>query len=100
MADKASLRSALTLAMLGVATGVCAADELESLDADFLAYLAELEGDEDDWTIVEPPANAAAKPAAAPKADTPKATGRSTPQQPAKPARPAPAAPPAEESKR
>lgn len=32
-----------------------AADDLEqSLDADFLSYLAEMESEDDDWTIVEP----------------------------------------------
>jgi hypothetical protein len=36
--------------MLGAAA--LAADETEQLDADFLEYLAHLEGDEDDWTLV------------------------------------------------
>lgn len=73
-----------------------AADDLESLDEDFLSYLAEFEGDEDDWTIVEQtPAKApvAAKPAqpdanasvAASKAPA-KPGAKST--QPAKPATP------------
>jgi hypothetical protein len=29
-----------------------AAEEAEQLDADFLEYLANLEGDDDDWTLV------------------------------------------------
>lgn len=36
---------------------IAAAEDLEPLDADFLVYLAELEGDGDDWTIVESPAS-------------------------------------------
>jgi hypothetical protein len=50
-----------------------AAEDVESLDEDFLAYLAEFEGDDDDWTIVEAPvAPAPAKPAneLAPKTTT------------------------------
>jgi hypothetical protein len=44
------------------------ADDLESLDEDFLSYLAEFEGDDDDWTIVEPaPPPAPAKPVTKPK---------------------------------
>ena len=29
-----------------------AAEELEQLDAEFLEYLAHLEGDDDDWTLI------------------------------------------------
>jgi hypothetical protein len=49
-----------------------AADDIESLDEDFLAYLAEFEGDDDDWTIVEtaPAARSPAKPADEPAAKT------------------------------
>ena len=50
------LERVLILTACVMATSVFAAEDLESLDADFLAYLAELEGDEDDWTIVETPA--------------------------------------------
>jgi hypothetical protein len=49
------------------------AEDTESLEEDFLAYLAEFEGDDDDWTIVEvAAATAPAKPAndAAAKAST------------------------------
>ena len=63
------IESKLTIAlalMLWAAT-TRSAEKLESLDEDFLAYLAEYEGDEDDWTIVEPvttkgPAAKTAKP--------------------------------------
>ena len=42
--------SAGVLVLLGaVAT---AAEEAEQLDAEFLEYLANLEGDDDDWTLV------------------------------------------------
>jgi hypothetical protein len=35
-----------------------AAEEPEQLDADFLEYLAQLEGDDDDWTLVAQPEEA------------------------------------------
>ena len=35
-----------------------AAEESEQLDAEFLEYLAHLEGDDDDWTLVAPPEEA------------------------------------------
>jgi hypothetical protein len=44
--------------MCCVAPFAHAGDDLESLDADFLSYLAEFEGEDDDWTIVEPPSSA------------------------------------------
>jgi hypothetical protein len=41
---------------------VVGAEEAEQLDADFLEYLANLEGDDDDWTLIakaeEPPPGA------------------------------------------
>ncbi len=57
-----------------------AAEEAEPLDADFLEYLANLEGDDDDWTLVaqadeskpEPGEDAESKPQKASKqADRP-----------------------------
>jgi hypothetical protein len=42
--------SACVLALLS-ATAL-ATEEAEQLDADFLEYLATLEGDDDDWTLV------------------------------------------------
>lgn len=39
-----------------------AAEESEQLDADFLEYLAHLEGDDDDWTLVVRPEEAPAPP--------------------------------------
>ena len=41
-----------------------AADDSEQLDADFLEYLAHMEGDDDDWTLVAPPEEAQEAPAA------------------------------------
>lgn len=42
--------SVCVLALLGAAAP--AAEEAEQLDAEFLEYLAHLEGDDDDWTLV------------------------------------------------
>jgi hypothetical protein len=59
------VRLTISLVMLLCSSGLCAAaEDVESLDEDFLAYLAEFEGDDDDWTIVEAPLTpASAKPA-------------------------------------
>lgn len=35
-----------------LSTAAPAAEEAEQLDADFLEYLAHLEGDDDDWTLL------------------------------------------------
>jgi hypothetical protein len=42
--------SACVLALLSATAP--AAEDAEQLDADFLEYLAHLEGDDDDWTLV------------------------------------------------
>ena len=42
--------SACVFALLSAAAP--AAEETEQLDADFLEYLANLEGDDDDWTLL------------------------------------------------
>lgn len=50
------MRSALLLAgwmLVGAATQ--AADEIEPLDAAFLEYLANLEADDDNWTLLDDP---------------------------------------------
>lgn len=60
------VRLMLALALTLAASVAGSAEKLESLNEDFLAYLAEFEGDEDDWTIVEPvdaKAQSPAKPA-------------------------------------
>lgn len=44
-----------------------AAEEPEQLDGDFLEYLAHMEGDDDDWTLVAPPEEAEAQPPPAQK---------------------------------
>jgi hypothetical protein len=48
-----------------------AAEESEQLDADFLEYLAHLEGDDDDWTLVAPPEEAQTPPAKKAESKTP-----------------------------
>ena len=86
-------RSKLAFALLAfvIAWNARSADELESLDEDFLSYLAEFEGDDDDWTIVEQTqakTSASAKPAVAPsKADkvSPRPANTTTPAKPATP---------------
>jgi hypothetical protein len=52
--------------MCALASIAYATEDLESLDGDFLTYLAELEGEGDDWTIVEPPSASPAKPTPTP----------------------------------
>lgn len=47
-------RCALAFILCCAMSVALSADDLETLDADFLSYLAELEGEDDDWTIVEP----------------------------------------------
>jgi hypothetical protein len=42
--------SACVLVVLS--TALPAAEDAEQLDAEFLEYLAQLEGDDDDWTLV------------------------------------------------
>jgi hypothetical protein len=39
-----------------------AAEESEQLDAEFLEYLAHLEGDDDDWTLIAQPEEAPTPP--------------------------------------
>lgn len=46
------IRASLSVGLLLVTAGVWAAEESEPLDADFLEYLANLEGDEDNWTLL------------------------------------------------
>ncbi|WP_129641216.1 hypothetical protein [Peristeroidobacter agariperforans] len=50
------MRTALLLAV-SMLTGMLthAADEIEPLDADFLDYLANLEADDDNWTLLDDP---------------------------------------------
>lgn len=62
--------------------GLAADDADQTLDADFLSYLAEMETEEDDWTILESPAARQPAPASKPTAD---ATERSPPTPPPKP---------------
>jgi len=66
-----SLRTLLVVLLWSASWTASSADELDPLDADFLAYLAEFEGDEDDWTIVEPPTTPAAAQPVDPEAQRP-----------------------------
>jgi hypothetical protein len=61
-----SVARALPLLVLGFATLLCRAEEVEPLDADFLLYLASLESEDGDWTELadEEPAPKECKPAA------------------------------------
>lgn len=45
-------RVALLMGLVLVSGGARAADEIEPLDGAFLEYLANLEGDDDDWTLL------------------------------------------------
>jgi hypothetical protein len=63
-----------------------ATDDLESLDADFLSYLAEFEGEDDDWTIVEPSMRAKPVLPAAAKSPPPRKPEPVTNSPPSKPA--------------
>jgi hypothetical protein len=80
----ARLMLALTLTL--PASVASSAEQLESLDEDFLSYLAEFEGDEDDWTIVEP-VTAKTQPAAKPANEATKLPAEKT-TPPPKPATP------------
>ncbi len=70
-------RILLMLGWMLLAAGTRAADEIEPLEGDFLEYLANMEDEDDDWTLLEDarrdagPAAArseqAAKPSEAPK---------------------------------
>lgn len=51
-----------TCLLMLLSTSVPAAEKAEQLDADFLEYLANLEGDDDDWTLIVETAEAEATP--------------------------------------
>jgi len=85
-------RAVVTALLFASALPTMAADSAEPLDEDFLAYLAEFESADDDWTIVEtpntpvtsakkasPPATPPSRPADAPKAANPAPTPASKP---------------------
>jgi hypothetical protein len=69
--------SACVFALLS--TTALAAEEAEQLDGDFLEYLAHLEGDDDDWTLVAQGEEAQPKPSK---------DAESKPEQPSKQADP------------
>jgi hypothetical protein len=82
-------RTLLVVLLWSASWTASSADELDPLDADFLAYLAEFEGDEDDWTIVEPTTTAtkaAAKPDAKAQRPSEKPAASSSPAKPKPPA--------------
>jgi hypothetical protein len=67
----------LALLSLMLCSLAARADEkIEPIDAEFLEYLAELEGAEDDWTLVEREAPRKQTAAAKPPAATPKPTSK------------------------
>ena len=82
--SKLALTSVVALALTIIAWTARSAEKVESLDEDFLSYLAEFEGEEDDWTIVEP---VTAKTLAKPTADANKLPAKNPPA-PSKPATP------------
>ena len=73
MGDTFAVRWAALCVMCALVGIAYAAEDLESLDADFLTYLAEFEGEGDDWTIVESPPASPAKPTPPPPASKPNA---------------------------
>lgn len=83
---ESKLAPMLALALMLTAWTAKSAENIESLDEDFLSYLAEFEGDEDDWTIVEPvTAKTPAKPTTEanqpPAKKTPASTKPATPDE-------------------
>ena len=72
--DSMTVKASVAMLLCCAAALALAAEDAESLDEDFVAYLAEFEGESDDWTIVEvatftappakPPNDAAAQPSA------------------------------------
>jgi hypothetical protein len=64
--------SACVLALLSV-TALAAEEAAEQLDADFLEYLAHLEGDDDDWTLIAQADEAKSPPTKAAESKTPPA---------------------------
>lgn len=81
------MRRALFLAgWMLIGAGTRAADEIEPLEADFLDYLANLEADEDNWTLLDDPDR---KPASEDSEDGPSAkkpAPRNASEEAAKPA--------------
>jgi hypothetical protein len=65
--------SACVLALLSaIALAAEKEKEAEQLDGDFLEYLAHLEGDEDDWTLVAEAEEAKSPPRKEPESQPPK----------------------------
>lgn len=54
-------RALLLAGWMLLGTAVHAADDIEPLDADFLDYLANMESDDDNWTVLDPGRNDAGK---------------------------------------
>ncbi|MBL8267638.1 hypothetical protein [Steroidobacter sp.] len=67
-------RALLLMSLVATSTSTLAAEDIDPVDADFLEYLGTLEGDEDNWTLVEQaaskPAPASTSPAKAPATAT------------------------------
>jgi hypothetical protein len=69
-----------------IGAGTHASDEIESLDADFLDYLANLEADEDNWTLLDDPDPEPASKKSEEDASAEKSAARKSSEEAAKPA--------------
>jgi hypothetical protein len=74
------LRPAVMSLLLLAAAGQAAEEEIEPLDGAFLDYLANMEGDTDDWTLL---ADAAKKPTASEASTAKPAPASKEPAEPA-----------------
>ena len=98
--DYSALGPMLGMAAAGALISEARADEPEPLDEEFLDYLLQLEGDEEDWTLFDsqeaeqmPVKSTASKPAAT-RDPVAKATQSPPAQSPPAPSPPAPNPPP------
>ncbi len=71
----------ISVILASLAAGGAVADEIELLDGAFLEYLANLEADDGDWTLVAPPAPDEAEPTETPEEKQP-ATQATQPRKP------------------
>lgn len=76
-------KAALLAGLLMLSAAGFAAEEIEPLEGAFLEYLGNLEGDEDDWTLL---VDAQDPPTAPPEDAQASKPARETPKEPAKPA--------------
>ena len=69
-----------------IGASALAAGEIEPLDADFLEYLANLEADDDNWTLLDDPDRDSASEDAENEQSAEKPTARKSSEEAAKPA--------------